>query len=95
MWDKRLIEKIEVYVGEFVLAYSFRSIADDFSLAFVGVYGPCNDTIRRSLWVELAGLLGGSCLGSPKCRFVGIFFDFISEQGLMDLPLAVRVVYVV
>jgi hypothetical protein len=74
MWDKRLIEKIEVYVGEFVLAYSFRSIADDFSLAFVGVYGPCNDTIRRSLWVELAGLLGGSCLGALGAISTSLIF---------------------
>jgi hypothetical protein len=45
MWDKR----IEVYVRELVVACFFRSVADDFSWAFTGVYGPNNDIIRRSL----------------------------------------------
>jgi len=31
MWDKRIIEKIDVFVGEFVLACSFRSVEEDFS----------------------------------------------------------------
>jgi hypothetical protein len=44
-------------VGEFVVVHSFRSVVDDFSLAFTGVYGPNNDSIRRSLWEELAGLI--------------------------------------
>jgi len=57
MWDMRLVEKIEEYVGEFVLACSFRSVADDFSWAFAEVYGLKNDIIRRSLWDELTGLI--------------------------------------
>jgi hypothetical protein len=65
MWDKRILEKIDVFMGEFVLAWSFRSVADDFSWAFAGVYGPNIDALRGSLWDELVGLflLGGSCLG--------------------------------
>jgi hypothetical protein len=31
MWDRRIVEKMDVYVGEFVVACSFRSVADDFS----------------------------------------------------------------
>jgi len=54
MWDRRIVEKIDVYVGEFVVACSFRSVADDFSWAFAGVYGPNFDSL--SLWDELAGL---------------------------------------
>jgi len=34
MWDMRVVEKIEVHVGEFVVACSFRSVDDDFSWAF-------------------------------------------------------------
>jgi hypothetical protein len=30
MWDRRVVEKIEVYVGEFVVACSFRNVTDDF-----------------------------------------------------------------
>jgi len=56
MWDKRIVEKIDVFVGEFVLACSFRSVVDDFSWAFVGVYGPNIDALRSSLWDELSGL---------------------------------------
>jgi exonuclease III len=31
MRDKRIVEKIDVFVGEFVLACSFRSVEDGFS----------------------------------------------------------------
>lgn len=56
MWDRRIVEKIDVYVGEFVVACSFRGVADNFSWAFAGVYGPNLDSLRSSLWDELAGL---------------------------------------
>jgi hypothetical protein len=56
IWDKRIVEKIDVFVGEFVLACSFKSVEDDFSWAFARVYGPNMDTLRSSLWDELAGL---------------------------------------
>lgn len=49
MWDKRIVEKIDVFVGEFVLACSFRSVVDDFSWAFAGVYGHKIDALRNSL----------------------------------------------
>jgi hypothetical protein len=63
MWDKRIVEKIDVFVGEFVLACSFRSVEDDFSWAFAGFYGPNMDALRSSLWMSwLASLLGGCCL---------------------------------
>jgi hypothetical protein len=51
------VEKIEVCVGEYVVACSFRNVVDDFIWAFVGVYSPNIDCHRRSLWKELAGLL--------------------------------------
>jgi hypothetical protein len=50
IWDRslrRVVEKIEVYVGEFVVACSFRNVDDDFTWACTGVYGPNNDSIRR------------------------------------------------
>jgi len=56
LWDRRIVEKLDEYVGEFVVACSFRSVADDFSWAFAGVYGPNFDSFRSSLWDELAGL---------------------------------------
>jgi hypothetical protein len=57
MWDRRVVEKVEVYVGEFVVACSFKNVVDAFSWAFAGVYGPHNISSRRLLWEELAGLL--------------------------------------
>jgi hypothetical protein len=29
MWDRKVVEKIEVYVGEFVVACSFRNVVGD------------------------------------------------------------------
>jgi hypothetical protein len=57
MWDKRVVEKIEVCTGEFVAAASFRSVNDDFVWAFEGVYSPTINVDRKFLWEELAGLL--------------------------------------
>lgn len=57
IWDKRIVEKIDVFVGEYVLACSFRSVEEDCSWAFAGVYGPNFDALKSSLWDELAGLL--------------------------------------
>jgi hypothetical protein len=107
MWDRRVVEKIEVCGGEYVVACSFRNVEDDSTWAFEGVYGPNIDTRRRSLWDELTGLLSWWdlpwCIGGDfnvthfPCERSGVahlslamtkFSDFISEQGLMDLPLA-------
>jgi hypothetical protein len=57
MWDRRVVEKFEVLVGDHAVACSFRNWADYFSWAFAGVYGPNLDPLRRNLWDELAGLL--------------------------------------
>jgi exonuclease III len=57
MWDKRLVEKVDVCLGEFTLVVSFRNIVDGFEWAFAGVYGPNSLIDRRRLWDELAGIL--------------------------------------
>jgi len=107
MWDKRIVEKIDVFVGELVLAFFFRSVDDDFSWAFAGIYGPNIDALRSSFWDELAGLSSWWelpwCIGGDfnvtrflveRSRDVRLnaammeFSNFISVQGLMDLPLA-------
>ncbi|KAG6626350.1 hypothetical protein CIPAW_15G041600 [Carya illinoinensis] len=56
MWDRRVVEKIEEFVGVYSVACSFRSVADDFLWVFAGVYGPNLDHERRLLWEELAGV---------------------------------------
>lgn len=45
-----------MFMGEFVLACSLRSVDDDFSWAFAGFYSPNIDALRSSLLDELAGL---------------------------------------
>jgi hypothetical protein len=57
MWDKRVVEKIDVCVGNFTLAISFRNVVDHFVWAFAGVYGLNSNSDRRLLWDELAGIL--------------------------------------
>ncbi|KAG6649501.1 hypothetical protein CIPAW_07G216700 [Carya illinoinensis] len=49
MWDRRMMEKIEEFIGEFTLACSFKSVEDNFLWAFVGIYGPNLDSTRRFL----------------------------------------------
>jgi hypothetical protein len=106
--DKRVVEKIEVYVGEYVVACSFRNIADYFTWAFVGVWSMVQiSTVVKGLfgrsWLDF--LIGGICLSGSRatsmsplslrktreacfCPAMMEFSDFISELGLMDLPLS-------
>jgi hypothetical protein len=57
MWDRRMVTKIEVCVGDYVVAFSFKNVEDVFIWEFAGVYGPNLDIFRRFLWEELAGLI--------------------------------------
>jgi hypothetical protein len=57
MWDRRVVSKIDVCLGNFVVACSFRNVDDGMEWAFAGVYGPNRDANRRQLWEELAGLM--------------------------------------
>jgi hypothetical protein len=50
-------------MGEFSIAYSFKNVKDQFSYAFVSVYGPNIDGDRRPLWDELAGGTCSSAMG--------------------------------
>jgi hypothetical protein len=75
MWDRRIVEKIEVYVGEFVVACSFRSVADNFSWAFARVYVLTLTLLEvpsRTSW--LAFLLGGSYLGASGVISMSLAF---------------------
>jgi hypothetical protein len=49
MWDRRVVEKIKVYVGDYVVVCSFKNVVDGFSWAFAGVYGPHIISSRRLL----------------------------------------------
>ncbi|XP_059436099.1 uncharacterized protein LOC132169027 [Corylus avellana] len=77
MWATRVVEKIDVCIGEFTIAVSFKNVVDLSVWAFAGVYGPNLDRDRSER-------SEGASLDSAMMSFS----DFISEQGLMDLPLA-------
>ena len=57
MWDKRVVTKVDVCLGNFVAASSFKNVDDSLEWAFAGVYGPNRDTHIRFLWEELVGLM--------------------------------------
>jgi hypothetical protein len=57
MWDTRVVEKVDVCVGAYTLAVSFKNVVDLSIWAFLGVYGPNRDRDRKLLWDELAGVL--------------------------------------
>lgn len=39
MWDKRVVQRIDGWMGKFVMASVFRSMENLFEWTFVGVYG--------------------------------------------------------
>jgi hypothetical protein len=57
MWDRRVVEKLEVCEGRFIIACSFRSVEDNFEWAFAGVYGPNEENDQQLLWDELVGIM--------------------------------------
>ena len=56
MWDKRVVECTDEFMGEYVVGCSFKNLEDGFVWAFAGVYGPNLDRERKRMWDELAGL---------------------------------------
>jgi hypothetical protein len=65
MWDRRVVSKIDVCLGSFVAACSFRNVVDGMVWAFAGVYGPTRNNFRRLLWEELARVM--SLWDMPWC----------------------------
>jgi hypothetical protein len=57
MWDRRVVTKLDVYLGSFVVACSFSNVEDGMVWAFAGVYGPNKNNLRMRLWEELTGLM--------------------------------------
>ncbi len=53
MWDKRAVEKIDGFIGEFSVSCQWRSLEDGFVWSGSGVYGPNLEGRRSSFWAEL------------------------------------------
>jgi hypothetical protein len=56
-WDRRVVSKLDVCMGSSMVACSFRNVEDGVVWAFVGVYGPTRNNLRRLLWEELVGVM--------------------------------------
>lgn len=65
IWDKRGVENLDGFTGEYMVACYFKNFDDNFLRAFAGVYGPNLDCDRRFLWEELIGL--SSCQDVSRC----------------------------
>ena len=54
IWDKRVVEKIDVFVAQFSVSVLFRGVGDGFEWVCTGLYGPNADHHRAALWEELS-----------------------------------------
>ena len=54
IWDKRVVEKIDVSVGQFSVSVLLRGVLDGFEWVCTGIYGPNADLNRAILWEELS-----------------------------------------
>ena len=54
IWDKRVVEKIDVSVGQFSVSVLLRGVFDGFEWVCIGLYGPNVDHHRAALWEELS-----------------------------------------
>uniref|UniRef100_A0A2N9F4W2 Reverse transcriptase domain-containing protein n=1 Tax=Fagus sylvatica TaxID=28930 RepID=A0A2N9F4W2_FAGSY len=54
MWDKRMVEKVEVVLGKFSVSCLWKGLVDGFDWACSGIYGPHSDLERIELWSELS-----------------------------------------
>ncbi|RVW16654.1 hypothetical protein CK203_080891 [Vitis vinifera] len=58
MWDKRVLEGLEVEVGSFSISCRFRNCEEGFVWVFSRLYGPIKGRERGELWEELAVVKG-------------------------------------
>jgi len=86
MWDRRLVEKLEAHVGEYVVACNFRNCADNFIWALAGVYGPNLDPFRRSLWNWLVCSVCRISLGALVATSMSSAFPVSVQVPLVFLP---------
>ncbi|KAL0011411.1 hypothetical protein SO802_006519 [Lithocarpus litseifolius] len=56
MWDRRVLERVEILVGSFSVSVQWQGVEDGFIWACSGVYGPNDNLSRGLMWDELAGV---------------------------------------
>ena len=67
LWDKRVVEKIDFFVGRFSVSCLWRGVCDGFTWVGTGLYGPTCDVTRQDLWAELRGIR--QRWSNPWCLF--------------------------
>ena len=77
MWDRRVVSKVDVCVGNFVAASSSRNVDYGSEWAFAEVYGPNRDIHRRRLWEELIGVM--SLMGCVMVHWGGFQCHSVSK----------------
>ena len=62
MWDRRVLEKVEAWVGSFLMSVRRKGLEDGLEWACSSVYGPKNGNLRGLLWDELVGVQYSWCI---------------------------------
>ena len=89
-WDTRVIELLEMEIGNFSISCRFKNVEDGFCWIFTGVYGPAIGRLREDFWEELGTIRGlwqdPWCLGGDfnVIRFLG------ERNSISRLSLAMR-----
>ena len=56
MWDRKVLEKLEVMVGQFSISVRWQGLGDGFIWVCSGVYGPNDNNLKGQLWDKLIGI---------------------------------------
>ena len=85
MWDRRVLEKLEVLVGLFSVSIQWKGVGDGFIWACSGVYGPNDNNLRGDLWDELVGIQ--QFWNVPWCCFGDLMLSAFLANGEVGLNL--------
>ena len=56
IWDRRVLERLEIMVGSFSMSFWWQGMGDGFIWACLGVYDPNDNNVRGQMWDELVGI---------------------------------------
>ncbi len=83
--DKRIVEKIDSFVGRFSVSCLWRGVCDGFTWVGTGLYGPTCDVTRQELWAELRGIR--QMWSNPWCVFGDFYIIRFPSERLRRIRL--------